>query len=121
MQTPRVLILEDEFFVALDLELLVHQQSPAAQVVICATVAEARRALSQGVTFGLLDVDVLDGKSFEIAAALKRANIPFVFVSGSRLDEVPPDLRQIPYVPKPFQPPHIQQVLQAVLQSGSRP
>jgi DNA-binding response OmpR family regulator len=115
VSSKRVLIVEDEFFVALDLELLVHKHSPAAQVVVCASVAEARKATSEPVGLALLDIDVLDGKTFEIAHSLKQQNIPVVFVSGSKPEEIPQDLADVPFIPKPFAAPVVQAAIGAIL------
>lgn len=115
MHAHRVLIVEDELFVALDLELLIHKHAPAARIVVCASVAEAQSALTEPVELALLDVDVLDGKTFEVAKALKSSGVPFIFVSGSRQEEIPPELTDVPFVPKPFAAPMIQTTLREVL------
>ena len=119
MHVRRVLIVEDELFVALDLELLIHKHAPTARVVVCSSVAEAHTALAEPVELALLDIDVIDGKTFEIARSLKRKGIPFVFISGSQREEVPPELADIPFVPKPFAAPMIQTTLCEVLSTGS--
>ncbi|HYF53924.1 MAG TPA: response regulator [Salinarimonas sp.] len=115
MQASRVLILEDEFFVALDLELIVQTHLPAAQVVHCTSVAEAQAALQEPVGLALLDIDVLDGKSFPLAKALDEQGTPFAFVSSSRPDEVPSHLAHVPFISKPFAAPLIQQTLQQIM------
>ena len=51
-----------------------------------------------------LDIDVLDGKTFEVAALLHERGTPFAFVSGSRPEDVPPPLRSVPFLPKPYDP-----------------
>lgn len=118
--TKRVLIVEDEFFAALDLELLVHKHAPAAQVFVCSSVAEARMAAREPVGLALLDIDVLDGKTFEIAQALRRKATPVVFISGSRPEEIPPDLAEIPFIAKPFAAPVVQAAIEAILTSGAQ-
>ena len=114
VRTSRILIVEDELFVAFDLEALVQQHDPAATIVVCATVAEAHSALAEPVTLALLDIDVLDGKTFEVATALKSKQIPFVFVSGSRPEELPAHLSTVPFLPKPFAAPLVKQALQQI-------
>ncbi len=62
MESNRVLIVEDEFFVALDLELLVLKQAPLAQVVVCSSVEQARvLAEDRGITCVEVDYDRLRG------------------------------------------------------------
>lgn len=120
MPGRRVLIVEDEFFVALDLELLVHKQAPAAQVVVCASVAEARVAADEEIEFALLDIDVLDGKTFEVAQILRERGTPVVFISASEPEGVPPGLADVPFIPKPYAPPQVQSAISSVLFAGGR-
>ncbi len=115
MASSRVLIVEDEFFVALDLELLVHKQAPSAQVVVCSSVAEARAAAQEPFCLALLDIDVTDGKTFEVAQSLKQQGTPVVFVSASKLDEVPAALADVPFLPKPYAAPAIEQTISTAL------
>jgi DNA-binding LytR/AlgR family response regulator len=102
MPTPRVLIVEDEPLVAMDLELTV-KEIIAAEIVVAPSVSRARQAMAEPLDFAFLDIEVTDGKTFEIALELRRNEVPFVFVSGARPEAVPPDLRGAPFIPKPFE------------------
>ena len=95
----RILILEDDLFIALDLQAIVESEGHVATV--CGSVAEARRWLDN-VEFALLDVDVRDGKSFDVATTLRDRGIPFAFVTGSRRSEIPTHLAGAGFVAKPF-------------------
>ncbi len=97
----RVLILEDDPFIALDLQGIVESEGHEV-VGVHRSLAEARARLSDAIEFALLDIDVVDGKSFELAAALKDKRIPFAFVSGSDRDELPPKFRDAQFIAKPF-------------------
>ena len=97
----RVLILEDDPFIALDLQAIVEGQGHDV-VGVFDSLAEAREHLGVGFDYALLDIDVRDGKSFEIAAALLKRRIPFAFVSASMPSELPSDLRGAAFIPKPF-------------------
>ena len=80
------------------------------------SVVEARRVLAAAAfDAALLDIDVLDGKTFGLAAMLHERGTPFAFVSGSRREDVPQPLRSIPFVPKPYDPEAIGQTLLARL------
>jgi hypothetical protein len=61
-----------------------------------------------------LDVDVTNGKTFEITSILERKHVPFVFVSGSPQDQLPVELHNVPFIPKPFHAAQIESALQAV-------
>lgn len=113
-----ILIVEDELFIALDLELLVTKHAPTAEIVICASVDEAASALVKPYELALLDIDVIGGKTFQIAKALKDRGIPFVFISGSERENVPPELADAPFLPKPLAAPMIQTKLREVFPDG---
>lgn len=98
----RILILEDDPFIAMDLQAIVEGQGHEV-VGAFDTLAEAREHLGDGFDFALLDIDVTDGKSFGIAAALLERRIPFAFVSASRPSELPAGLRDASFIPKPFE------------------
>lgn len=97
----RILILEDDFLTALDIKGIIESATDA-DVVMCASVRSAKDKLAERFDFAFLDVDVTDGKSFEIAEYLLGIRTPFVFVSGSTADALPPGLKGLPFVAKPF-------------------
>lgn len=101
MAGGHVLIVEDDAFIALDIETAVLSAG-AGQATLCGSLAEARQAMAMAIDFALLDIDLGDGKSFEIARSLKERQVPFVFVSAARIAELPPDLSEAPFIPKPF-------------------
>ncbi|MDB5570075.1 MAG: Response regulator receiver protein [Hyphomicrobiales bacterium] len=96
----RVLIVEDDPFVALDLESIV-QDTAEVEVDVVASVAEARKHVS-GIDFAFLDIDVLDGAVFEVAELLRDRGVPFAFVTGAARACVPAPLRDAPFIPKPY-------------------
>ena len=98
----RILILEDDPLIALDLQAIVEGQGHEV-VGVFDSLAEAREHLGDCFDFALLDIDVTDGKSFELAAALLERRIPFAFVSASRPSELPAHLRGAAFIPKPFE------------------
>ncbi|MBN9062834.1 MAG: response regulator [Rhizobiales bacterium] len=112
MKPMRVLILEDEPLVALDLESVVSAAAPS-EVAWAPSIKKAHAALAEPVDFALLDIDVIDGKTFEFALHLINNGTPFAFVSGSRLDDVPDELRQAPFIRKPFRTADVEDLILA--------
>ncbi len=108
----RILILEDDPFIAWDLQAIVEGEGHEV-VGVCDSLVEARRRLADTFDFALLDIDVADGKSFEVASRLNERKIPFAFVSASERSELPPDLRGARFIPKPYQESAIVQTLAA--------
>ncbi len=98
----RILILEDDPFIALDLQAIVESQGHHV-VGVFDTLAAAREQLAHGCDFALLDIDVTDGKSFGLAAVLLERRIPFAFVSACRPSELPTNLQDASFIPKPFE------------------
>ncbi len=111
MKMLTILIVEDETLVAMDLEMMITKIVPAA-IVIESSVAATKKVLHEALDFAFLDVDVTNGKTFEIAEI---QHVPFVFISGSRQDQLPFELHSTPFIPKPFYPAQIESALQAVV------
>jgi CheY-like chemotaxis protein len=114
MKRLRILIIEDEPFVAMYLEIMVLD-IVTATVVVESSVAASKKALHEALDFAFLDVEVTNGKTFEVAQMLECKHVPFVFVSGSPQDQLPFELRSVPFIPKPFFPAQIERALQAVV------
>ena len=71
-------------------------------MVLVSSRADAMVEIDARLDVAILDVDVRDGKTFDVANELQLWHIPIVFVSGSNPANLPVDLRQIPFVSKPF-------------------
>lgn len=103
MADIRVLIVEDDPFIAMDIESAVSEElGDDAELIVVESLSQARRAADLPLSCALLDVDVVGGKTFAIAASLRAKGTPFVFVSGSAPSEVPPELQDVGFVRKPF-------------------
>jgi CheY-like chemotaxis protein len=108
----RVLILEDEFFTTLELIHLVEEVAHAS-VVAKHTLSGAVEVLDQPFDLALLDVNLVDGRSYEIARTMAKHDVPFVFVSASSPAELPEGLAGSPFISKPFRPEEIKQAVLA--------
>lgn len=97
----RIFILEDDLLTAFDLQCIVEDCGHEI-VEVCGTVSDARRHLGEPIDFAFLDIDLPDGKSFEIATRLHERSVPFVFVSASPKSDVPASLRQARFIAKPY-------------------
>lgn len=107
----RILILEDDPLIALDLQLIV--EGCGHEVAhLCGSLADLRASLDDSPDFAFLDVDLPDGKSYELAARLHERHVPFAFVSGSRPGELPENLRHARFIPKPYSQAAIRNSLQ---------
>ena len=97
----RILICEDNPLIALDLQAIVEAEGHEV-VGVCESAAAARERLADPIDFALLDVDLIDGTSFEVAQALDARGVPYVFVTAARPKDIPEDLRGARVVAKPY-------------------
>jgi len=102
--TKRVLIVEDEPLVAIDMEAVLRR----AGFEIAACVGSLDKALD-ALNNGDCDIGVLDanlhGKSVApVALALRQSGKPFLFVSGYGRVHLPTQFIDAPLLPKPFEP-----------------
>ena len=103
MSEIRILIVEDDPFIAMDIESAVAEQlGHGAELIVVDSVMQAQHAASVDLSCALLDIDVVGGKTFEVAARLLQKGTPFAFVSGSMPSDVPESLRQVRFLRKPF-------------------
>jgi CheY-like chemotaxis protein len=80
-----VLLIEDEFLIALDAEQILKDLG-AAKVEIVATFEDAqRRAETAQFDVAVLDVNLNGQMSFPIASTFRRRGIPVVFATGYQL------------------------------------
>lgn len=114
---PHVLILEDDFLMAANLEEVV-QEDLRAQPIGVSTVAEALEILPDGIEFAVLDIEVRDGQSFQVARKLKKCEIPFIFVSGIDSRSLPKDLEDVPFLSKPVASGRVVRLAKALMSTS---
>ncbi|MBS1304093.1 response regulator [Loktanella sp. SALINAS62] len=100
----RMLIVEDEAILAMDLEMIFEDQGcevldPAFSVKRALALIETERP--DGAT---LDMNLNGESSAPVAAALRERNIPFILLSGNTdQDEHDSAFRDAPFVKKPVE------------------
>jgi two-component SAPR family response regulator len=111
----KVLIVEDEIIIALELEAIVADVAEAS-CIMSFSVAQAKSVLrNEHVDLALLDIDMRNDRTFDVARILLREHVPYAFVSSMPRDEVPEELRDVPFVRKPFHPAEIERAVEALL------
>lgn len=98
-----VLIVEDDFIIALDLEGMLRELG-VASVRIANRVTQALELIAAGAPhFGLIDVNVGYEKSYSVAERLCELGIPFAFATGyGDKYAFPAHLAQVRIVSKPY-------------------
>ena len=100
----RLLVVEDEPLIAL--EIVAGLEAAGANVVGPAgTVSEALRVIANtNLNAALLDANLGGDRVDDVAAALARSNVPFIFVTGYGRDALPEKFAATPMLSKPFSP-----------------
>lgn len=100
----RVLVVEDEFIVALDLEQVLHDLGCVVLGPL-ATMADALALLqAERPDLALLDIGLRDGLVTPLARHLAELGVPFALMTGYSLGRLPePALQAAPCLSKPYQ------------------
>lgn len=111
-----VLIVEDDIFIALDLERVLDD----AGCGVVGPASSVERALARiadtKLDAALLDVNLGHELVFPVADRLSAEGIPFIFVTGEPRT-VPERHWMRPVITKPYQAPAVLEALAAVMQS----
>lgn len=114
----RVLVVEDEYFIA-D-ELAENLRNLGADVVgPVANRTDALVCLRQGgLDLAIIDLNLSGEPSFVIADALAERGIPFVFATGYDEEAIPEQYRHVPRWEKPFDAAVLAEAMAAIDMSG---
>ena len=98
----RILIVEDNFFLATD-TMMAIEDAGGKVVGPFATAEEARDALdANGADLAIIDINLGSGPSFDFARHLDTVGLPFLIASGYDQAIVPDDLKGIVRLEKPY-------------------
>lgn len=102
LEAVKVLVVEDEFLIATDLELMLRKLG-ASEVRIELSVDTALAGLRERLPdCAVLDIGLREKTPEEIADFLLRQRIPFIFATGyDNASPLPDRLRTVPLVRKP--------------------
>jgi DNA-binding LytR/AlgR family response regulator len=111
-----VLVVEDDYFIASDLEQALA--SAGARVVGPFSRAEqARDALAGGktVSAAVLDINIAGTMVYPLAEELRSAGIPLVFATGYDASVIPAQFTAVPRLVKPIERHRLVQALASVV------
>jgi two-component sensor histidine kinase len=112
---PRVLIVEDELLVGLEIEQALLRGGFAIAGFAARTEAAVRIIDTHGCEAAVLDVRLADGTSLATTEALAKRRIPFVLLTAYWREQLPIELRAVPYLHKPLQPDALVESLRGLL------
>ncbi len=98
----RILVMEDEHLIAMDVEQLCREHG-ASDIVLVHALDKAEKALAPAPDAGILDVALAGESTFGFARELAARGIPFVFATG-HADEngLFSDFPEIAVIGKPY-------------------
>ncbi|WP_411910207.1 response regulator [Mesorhizobium sp. CO1-1-4] len=99
----RILVLEDEFLIAMDVEQLCRDHG-AGEVVVARDLTEIDgRDVATQFDAAIVDLMLGGASTLEFAAGLRETGVPFVFASGySDADEIKASFPGVRLVTKPY-------------------
>lgn len=111
----RVLVVEDEFLIALATADLLESLGcvvigPAARLTAALSFAQL-----EPVDAAILDINLAGEPVWPVAEELRRRNVPFLYLSAYQdADIVPAHISGVPYLQKPLNEPRLQRTLAAI-------
>jgi len=107
----RVLIVEDEYLLACDLEDALKSHGSSIVGPFADFDAAYRQAERDHFDVAIIDVNLRDRAAYPIADELIRQSIPFVFYTGYGGDIIPERFAGVKQWQKPFRPPdHVDEI-----------
>ncbi|WP_395336289.1 response regulator [Novosphingobium sp. BL-8H] len=111
-----ILVVEDEYFIALDLEAElceagVNVVGPAASVVSAMELIHNSGAIDGAV----VDINLAGEMAFSLADVLHDRGVPFIFATGCDKTSIPERFGQIPLCGKPSAFRDLQRSLEAIM------
>jgi CheY-like chemotaxis protein len=106
LRHAKVLLVEDDFIVAYDMQTMLEEQG-ANVIGPASSLSEARELLARnGANVAVLDVNLNGELVFPLAEELQSRGVPYVFATAYADDErlYPPSAQQAPRLAKPVLP-----------------
>jgi PAS domain S-box-containing protein len=116
----RVIVVDDEPLIAM--EIVATLTEAGCEVVgPTASIDRAIELLASGCDAALIDANIAGEPVDRLPEALTKAGVPFAFVTGYGVEDLPQAWRHTPIVPKPFTPDQILAAVRRLLEPRSDP
>ncbi len=115
LKGQRVLVVEDNYIMALDLSQMVEELGGAVVGPVGRLAEGLALAQSDGLAAAILDVN-LDGEdTFSLADGLLAAHIPVIFATGYDPKMLPERFAKLPRISKPFTTRSVESAVRKIL------
>jgi CheY-like chemotaxis protein len=102
LKGQRILVVEDNYVMTLDLSQMVEELGGAVIGPVGRLAEGFELAQSDGLSAAILDVN-LDGEdTYSLADGLLAARVPVIFATGYDPNNMPERFADLPRIPKPF-------------------
>ena len=115
----RLLVVEDEYFIARDIETVLTAGGAEVIGPVGRLDAAMNAVRSEHIDGAVLDIDLHGEAIYPVAEELARRKIPLLFVTGYEEAEIPKAFRHVTCVEKPFGPKRLGEALAKAF--GRRP
>ena len=111
-QAPRILVIDDDYLIAMDTEYLV-ERCGCAVVGPCATVDDGKAAVrNHDLAAAVCDINLADGEDiWPVAEQLRKRGVPVIFASGCSRDQMPEGYESCTLLTKPLSLARLRQAL----------
>ena len=107
LQGCRVLIIEDEYFLASDLEAMLRSHGASIVGPFAELDSAYRQVKGDHFDVAIVDINLQDEKAYPIVDELIRQRIPFVFSTGYDPRVIPDRFTGVKLLQKPFGSPEL--------------
>ena len=115
LRGSRILIVEDDGLVALELAMLLTEEE-ASVVGPYSDLDQTLSNMDQVISCALLDIDLNGTPVFAVADRLVERGVPFAFLTGGDINLMPEPYRYAPLIRKPFGESEVVAMVAALIQ-----
>ena len=116
----RILIVEDEMLVAMNIEDMLLDLGHEVAALASRLETALSLASEEGFDVAMLDVNLAGQASFPIADLLRERGIPYLFATGYGIQGIAEAHRKAPVLQKPFRARDLEEVLRAAVRPIGR-
>jgi CheY-like chemotaxis protein len=120
LQGARILIVEDEFLLAMDIESAIREEGGEVVGPIVNLEEAVATAGREQLNAAVLDLNLRGEMSYPVAEVLDRRHIPFVFATGYSQNRLPNAFQYRPCLRKPFTWLALTTALERLIKTSSR-
>lgn len=121
LQGVRILVVEDEFLLAMDIESAIREEGGEIVGPIVNLNEAVATAAQEELGAAVLDLNLRGEMSYPVAEVLDRRRIPFLFATGYSQNRLPREFQSRPCLRKPFTWLALTTALERLVRTSSRP